>query len=234
MLKGILTGIVVLVSLSVAHAQGEYSVWGRATVGYSFDKFNKLDTEIQYRRQNLRESNVGVQKPLLESFRWWYHRNLGSDFNVSLSPFAYFSHSQNDLSKEDYVQDSREIRFSAAGQWQKSIAKNWQISNRAAVESRHFTSDNRYVLRARNRIGLKAQITDNYSLSLSEELLVNPIGKVGKNPIDHNRVQLMNEIRISPHLKSEIGYIWIERYKAKKNIFNTEHVAFVNLYYQIH
>lgn len=233
MLKGVLIGIVVLVSLSVAHAQGEYSVWGRATVGYSFDNVNKLDTEIQYRRQNLRENIAGIQKPLLESLRWWYHRNLGSNFNVSLSPFAYFSHSQIDLSREDYVQGNREIRFSAAGRWQKSIAKNWQISNRAAVESRHFTSDNRYVLRARNRIGLKAQIMDNYNLALSEELLVNPIGK-GNNSIDHNRMQLMNEIRISPHLKSEIGYIWIERYKAKKNIFNTEHVAFVNLYYQLH
>ncbi|TCV19517.1 hypothetical protein EDC17_100439 [Sphingobacterium alimentarium] len=74
---------------------------------------------------------------------------------------------------------------------------------------------------------------DNYNLVLSEELLVNPIGK-DNNSIDHNRMQLMNEIRISPHLKSEIGYIWIERYKAKKNIFNTEHVAFVNLYYQLH
>ncbi|WP_164110245.1 MULTISPECIES: hypothetical protein [Sphingobacterium] len=102
-----------------------------------------------------------------------------------------------------------------------------------SVESHHFAPDNRHVVRVHNCIDLKSKITERYTLALSEELLVNPIGKVGKSIVGHNRAQLMNEIKISSHLKSEIGYIWIERYQAKKDLFNTEHVAVVNLYYQL-
>lgn len=225
--------LIIIISPAVSQAQGEYSLWTRFTLGYSLHPKDRLDAEFQYRRQNINPDVISLDKPLMESFRLWYHHQLTSDFSVSISPFAYLAHSQINLKEEDFIKDSNEIRFSAAGHWQKSFHKNWQVSNRAAVESRHFLTENRYALRVRDRLGVKHKFTDNYSLSIAQELLLNPVGKIGSNIVDHNRLQLVNEIKLLPHLKSELGYIWIQRYKAKGDFFKSEHVAMLNLYYQL-
>ncbi len=222
-----------LINTIVARAQGEYSWWNRATIGYSLSKSQKLEAEFQYRRQNHLPHELKIDRPLFESFRLWYQYRLNDQFQLILSPLALMQHSQIDKNDYDLLSELKEIRFSAALQWKKTHPNNWEFNDRLGLESRNFYEINKSTWRLRNRVGLKRKITDHYSLSLSEEIFINTLSAQTSFQVDQNRVQVLNEIKILPKLKSEIGYLWIERYKSSTASFKAEHALVLNMHYQI-
>jgi len=219
-----------LVLGKVSVGQSDYALWTRVTLGYKFGEKLQLDSEVQYRRQNLESNHLQFNKPLLNSVRIWLHQDVSKNWQISLSPFAYFDHSQINLDAVDGVEHSKEIRISVAAIGRRKLTNYLQLFNRSALESRHLLENKHFVLRARNRLGLKYRFQDNLSLQLSEELLVNPIGK---NWIDHNRLMASVDIHLNPKLKTELGYLFIHRYKAKEDSFHKEQIAMINLHYSL-
>lgn len=223
---------IILIS-STVQAQGEYNLWTRATIGYKTNSKLLVDSEIQYRKQNAERNNVHPNTSLLKSIRFWVHQELTPNLQLSLSPFAYLHHSQLIGHVEDEIAHSKEIRFSTALIAKKKFSQKWQLQNRTALESRHWLNEDKYALRARNRLGVKYSIWDHLSVSVSEELLVLPVGRKEKSWIDHNRIMGTVDIQLSGNLKTELGYIFIHRYKSTSNAFRQEHVAMLNVYYMI-
>lgn len=230
-LKTLLVTAIWIFIAQTGQAQQHCNMWLRGTLSVPVNHPFKADFELQHRRQNGFGNNNLFNKNLMFTFRSWVHYQPNAALKFSLSPFAYFTNYKVIQKQADETaKPNKEIRFSAAVEWQHALAKKMYLVNRTAVEYRLFDSISN-IIRFRNRFGFRYNLTEKMKVSVYDELLFNLAGTTTAHFFDHNRVGFDFEYPVSANLKFDIGYIRIVRLPLTSSTKLYENDAFMNFTY---
>ena len=226
------TGIFIAQTLQ---AQTHNNAWFRTTLSLPVGEKFKIDNEFQHRRQNGFDNNNLFDKNQMFTYRNWVHYPYSKDVKFSVSPFAYFSNYKIIQKQADQTAEpNKEIRFSAAVELQHELFKSFYITNRNALEYRIFDNNQSDITRFRTRFGGKYELSENLKLGIFDELLLNVSGVITEHFFDQNRIGLNLEYRVLPHLKFDIGYIYLTRLPLTANkIKLCENNIVLNFTYQL-
>lgn len=231
--KGLLitaTGIAVAPSLQAQH----YNAWFRGTVSVPVRKKIKIDTEMQYRRQNGFGNENMLDKDLMFTFRNWVHYQWSDDLKFSISPFSRFTHYKIIQSKADETAEPKgETRFSAAVELQNKISPKAYFVEKAALEYRVFGKPLPGITRYRMRWGFRYDFTEKLKWGVYHELLLNLRGIPFDHFFDHYRLGLSLEYKVFPNLKAEIGCLHITRLPINSVYKQYEKNTHLNLVYHL-
>jgi hypothetical protein len=186
-------------------AQNHYAAWFRGTVSVSLNKQFKVDQEFQYRSQNGFTNKNLFDKDLLSSYRSWIHFQTSPTVKFSVSPFAYFYHTN--LKENKY---SNEYRYSIACETQKLFLVKQSILNRFAFEYRMFENASNNVIRFRDRISYRYEVSDKINVTFSDECFLN-MSNTSTGFFDQNRIGINFGYMFSRHLKLDVGYNFVNR-----------------------
>jgi hypothetical protein len=212
------------------YAQYHTNLWTRATFTYAATKKIRTDAELQYRMQNGMNNHNMYEDPLLLSCRTWVHYQPDRDIKLSVSPFALFSNYRIiQHAGDEQALPGHEIRFAAAAEGQKKLAEKWWATGRIATEYRMWQSSQTNVLRTRMRAGLKYEAGKRLSIVAYDELLTNVAGAPEGHGYDHNRIATGAGLQLTQWLRTEAGYMYIDRLPMT----NTNHVYEHNVYLNV-
>lgn len=215
---------------ATGYAQYHTNLWTRATFTYAAAKTIRTDAELQYRMQNGMDDHNMYEDPLMLSCRTWVHYQPHRNLKLSVSPFALFSNYRIiQHAGDEQVAPSHEIRFTVAAEGQKKLAERWWATARIATEYRMWQSSQTNVLRTRARAGLRYEAGKRRNLIAFDELLNNVAGAPDGHGYDHNRIGAGGSFQLTPWLKTEAGYMYIDRLPMTNTNHVYEHNVYVNV-----
>lgn len=204
--------VLALSGASPLMARPHNNAWFRGTLSVPVAPKVKVDAEFQHRRQSGFDSGHGLDRNLMFSFRTWAHYRYRENVRLSISPFAYFcNYKIVQRPGDETLAPGREIRLSAAGDLQQGLFDNMYIVDRAAVEYRILENGPSLLLRLRNRLGFRYDLTKKVDISVFDELLFNVSGAPSGHFFDHNRLGSAIGYKVAPYLKADMGYVYIVR-----------------------
>lgn len=229
-----LSTVVMVLSLSQGlMAQNHENTWFRVNIGFPIAQKWKMEVDFHHRRQNGYGSENALDKNLMNTIRIWAHHPINSHFKFSISPFAYFTNYKIIQNPGDEMAEpKREIRLSTALEWQYPVNRKTALIDKMGLEYRIF-DQNPDVTRWRNRLGARYAITPKLKLGMYDELFCNLAGVKSGHFFDHNRLGPLLEINALPHLKLDIGYLYIVRLPASSPATFHENNFLININYQI-
>lgn len=210
--KKLLLAVVWVFFTHSALAQHHNNTWFRGTFGVPFGKKLKGDFELQHRRQDGLETDNQLKNNLMNNFRIWVQYQLRPDIKFSVSPLAYFKHYkiiQNQSDKD--AKPSNELRFAAAVDLQHELFSKFYITDRNALEYRIHQGNSPDVVRLRNRLGLRYELSKKINLSVYDEILLNVHGRAHDHFFDHDRLGVNLEYKLFRKVKLDFGFMHVVR-----------------------
>ncbi len=215
-------------------SQSHINSWFRTTVSYPVNKKITGDIELQHRRQNGYDNTNLFDQRLMFTFRTWIHYHHNKDIRFSISPFAWFEHYNIIQSPTDeFKRPMNELRLTTAMDLQHELFKNFHITDRNALEYRHFNNDQSGIIRLRNRLGVRHRFSEYISIGIYDELLFNITGVSKDHFFDHDRRGLTIEYTLSPALKIDMGYLHIRRLPLNHTEPLNENNMMMNITYKM-
>ncbi len=193
-------------------AQHHNNTWFRGTLGVPLGRKLKTDFELQHRRQDGLGTDNQLKNNLMNTFRIWVQYQHGPDIKFSISPLAYFNHYkiiQNQSDKD--AKPSNELRFAAAVDLQHELFSKFYITDRNALEYRIHQGNPEDVVRLRNRLGLRYELSEKVNLSVYDEILLNVYGRTYDHFFDHDRLGVNLEYKLLRNVKLDLGFMHIVR-----------------------
>jgi hypothetical protein len=195
-----------------AVAQNHINSWLKAAVVWRINGRFKTEAEFHHRRQNAFGNRNMFSKNLLYLGRLWLHYQPNNNLTLSLSPFGTVVNYKVIQTKADEAQQpAKETRFTAAVAWQTAIHGKWQLQLRSIMEYRLFKNPQFHIIRLRQRLGLRYQISPQLNLGLYDEVLANITDKYTHTFYDHNRIGTVLTYQCHQRFKIDMGYIHINR-----------------------
>jgi Protein of unknown function (DUF2490) len=226
--------ILIIFSFYTSKSQTHYNSWLRATLGIPIsDKF-KTDLELQYRRQNGFNNENPFDKNLMYSVRTWFYYNPNKVITYGISPIAYLSNSKLILKPSDELNSAtKEYRFTVSLEIQNELVKQFYLVNRTAIEYRVFESPIENIVRVRNRLAFRYDISSKYNISIADETFINVSGTDALHLFDHNRIITNIQFKPNSVLKFDIGFLKISRLPKSNIELINENNFYLNFTYTI-
>lgn len=226
----------ILSDSSFAQSVPHLNLWSRISVSQTISEKWGAEAEFQHRRQNnivARSENL-LQENLLSSVRTWVHYHHREDMSFAVSPFAYYWHNPIIVSDSDKLKPQvQELRFSMAIDLKHEIIENLWLINRSAVEYRDFVNTNADFIRVRSRLGVRYEFSNQWNLTVFDELFLNLKGAQTIHIFDHDRLAFLLNYKPTKDIRVEIGYIYISRLPRNTDEFLHEHNFLLHLYFTL-
>lgn len=233
-MKEALTLILFINILQLAYSQTHHNAWLRGTVSYPVNKSFRTDFELQYRSQNGYGNSSFFDKELMQSFRIWLKYKMKEGLSIEVSPFAYFIHHQIIIKEADQIlKPTNEIRPSFAIEQSNALISRIQFIQRTALDFRFFSIPNNNLIRFREKLALRFELTKLFHFMLYDEILLNTSNVKAANLLDHNRLYLGSSIQLYPKLKIEIGYMKVQRLMRSTSFVINENNFVLNINYSL-
>jgi hypothetical protein len=212
------------------------NLWSRFSFSQSLSEKWRSEIEIQHRRQNDFAQNTKnvFDENLLSCIRTWVHYQHKDDLSFSISPIAYYWHKSIIIKNEDKLKPQvTEIRFSVAADLKKQMFKKLWLIGRTCFEYRDFQNTNSNIIRMRNRLGFRYELTQKWNLTLYDEVFLNIKGGKPTIVFDHDRLAVLLNYKPSKQLRIESGYMFITRLPSGADEFLNENNFLVHIYYTL-
>jgi len=210
--------------------------WSRFSLSQPISEKWRAETEFQHRRQNdfAQQTKVVFDENLLSSIRSWLHYQHKDDLSFSISPFAYYWHNNIIVEDEDKQNPQvKEIRYSIAADLKHEVVKKLWLIDRTYIEYRDFQNTNNKLIRMRNRLGLRYEITAKWNFTFYDEVFFNLKGAKPVNFFDHERLAFLLNYKPNKNLRIETGYMFITRLPRGTDEFLHENNFLLHLYYTL-
>lgn len=226
-MKEALTLILFINIFQLAYSQTHHNAWLRGTVSYPVNKSFRTDFELQYRSQNGYGNSSYFDKELMQSFRIWLKYKMKEGLSIEVSPFAYFIHHQIIIKEADQIlKPTNEIRPSFAIEQSNALFSRIQFIQRTALDFRFFSIPNNNLIRFREKLALRFELTKICHFMLYDEILLNATNTKAANLMDHNRLYFGTTIQVNPRLKLEVGYMKAQRLvKSYSKVINENNIV---------
>lgn len=233
-MKEALTLILFINIFQLAYSQTHHNAWLRGTVSYPVNKSFRTDFELQYRSQNGYGNSSYFDKELMQSFRIWLKYKMKEGLSIEVSPFAYFIHHQIIIKEADQaIKPTFEIRPSIAIEQSNTLFPGMLFIQRSALDFRFFNQPNNILIRFREKLALKYELTKLFQFILYDEILLNTSNVKAVNLLDHNRLYFGTSIQVNPKLKLELGYMKVQRLLRSTSFVINENNFVLNINYSL-
>jgi Protein of unknown function (DUF2490) len=212
----IMVPLILLLMTQPSLAQHHTNSWFKLAMTYRITDRLKTEAELHHRRQNGFGNGNLLHNNLMNMGRIWLYYQPKKNLIFSLSPFARFANYKVIQTKNDEtLQPTYETRLTAAMAWQPPIGSNWHLLSRSAIEYRLFKYPMADMVRIRQKLGLRYDISRKLNFSIYDELLANLPDKSTHTFYDHNRIGAALLYKCNDHCQIDIGYI--HSYRRQRN-----------------
>lgn len=205
-------------------AQNHTEFWSKLNTTVALNKSWSIGMDVQYRRQaDYKSGDKNIfHYPMATSIRAWVYYSLKNQWQIILSPIAYFKNDEI-LNNNGEIKQTNEIRQMAGTS--KSVDLNRiKNKNRFLIEVRYIDFDNnksytqfRYRLQNSFTIPLhKKEKTTGINYFLSNEVLIK--NQKHQTSFDQNRIYNALQWKFM-HADIDLGYQWV----VQRNTNNTLH-----------
>ncbi len=219
-----------LISAKETHQE----VWLRGSVTLPLTKNFSIENEFQHRRQNAFDKSNPFNKNYVYFYKLWLKYKLNKNVSFLVLPFSYHSNyalirSVADESKKP----DKEYRFALGVHLNNQLGKNFYLQGRSLLEYRVLEKDRKDVVRLRQRLGLKYNLSKKVWLSVSDELIFNAVGKPANQFFDQNRASAGIGFSPAKGLNVNTSYTFLSRLPGGESERIRENVLTIDLNYTI-
>jgi Protein of unknown function (DUF2490) len=210
LVKASFFSIFIAATVSIS-AQQHNNFWAKGTIVYAIAKNADVAIEMHHRTQNdFGHSNL-LAKPLMNAVRPLIIFKPINHFKLLCSPLAYFENYKIIQNAEDASKPSRkELRMFLAAELLQPIIHPLTLMSRTGMEYR-MIEGLPHIWRMRNRIDAILHVSNNVTVTVGDEILVNLKGSDDAHFFDQNRVIINAQLTLNKRVKFELGYIYNSR-----------------------
>lgn len=221
--------------LSQAQHYEHLTLWTRFSVQKKITSKFDIAAEYIWRRQS--DFRSDKSNPMAMPLATGYRLNFiyrAKNWNYSLMNWLVRNNALYAKMSDFNRPDRWEIRPSFFAEWNHPLSKKWSLRLRGGYEYRFFKRDDDTWGDEQGRIRFRIQGRYNFNaknmLLVHNEILYNFPPNVPANTFSQNQSYLGLQHNFTPHLSSEIGYIYNYRQRASLVEFDEENILQANLY----